>query len=626
MGILEEDVRKVADDTDIISLIGEHTSLRKAGRNWMGLCVFHDERTPSMSVSPEGFYKCFGCGVGGDSITFVREKLGLSFVDAIEMLADRMGYQLRYTSETDNQVHSRKKELKEILAKAADFYSQELLKADSGGKARSYLRTRGYGAEEIKKWKLGWAPLESDTLYHALKVPFDLLVSAGLASRYENGEYGDFFRARILFPVFNQSGEPVAFGGRILPEGSGPKYLNSRDSEVYSKTRELYGLHRAKDKIVAQERSVVLEGYTDVIAVHSAGIEESVATCGTSLTDEHLRSLSRFSKNLILAFDPDSAGSSAMARAYDTIRTLEDLELEIKVAKLPADKDPAELAASDPDFFKEALDGAVPLMRFRLEQMFKNQPLDTNEDKYKASQKAGVMIADYFRGFKNASTSHLRDEYVNYAADVTGIAYSAIAADMQKTLKPAAKSTDGNNGKSATGDNKKTTYSDYNISPVEWEVLRWAVHRPAEIPECLDSQNFFERETAGGAFSALMEFDTFREAANQAQGDSSELLKTLFLMDPPSGDIGGLTARLIYSLAERKQNKLARDLQKTLSQNSGDGDWRSSDIDEMNARLEGLQKKMSMVMENNLKLDLGEYSALELLNWLKKQSLFYDQK
>ncbi len=625
MAILEEDVRRVVDNTDIISLIGEHTNLKKAGRNWMGLCVFHDERTPSMSVSPEGFYKCFGCGVGGDSVTFVREKLGLDFADAVEMLAARMGYQLRYTSETDTRKHSRKKELKEILAKAADFYSQELLKADSGGKARSYLRARGYGEEEIKKWKLGWAPLGSNTLFDELKVSFDLLAAAGLASRYESGEYGDFFRARILFPVFNQSGEPVAFGGRILPEGNGPKYLNSRDSEIYSKTRELYGLHRAKDKIVAQNRSVVLEGYTDVIAVHGAGIEEAVATCGTSLTEEHLRVLSRFSKNLILAFDPDSAGSSAMARAYDTVKTLEDLELEIKVAKLPADKDPAELASSDPDFFRQALNSAIPLMRFRLEQMFKAHSLDTNEDKYKASQKAGAMIAEYFRGFKKASTSYLRDEYVNYAADVTDITYSAISSDMQKALKPAAaRATAGSSEKSAPAANKKTTYSDYSISPAEWEVLRWAVHKPAEIPECLDSQNFFERETARGAFSALMEFDTFREAVHQAQGDSGELLKTLFLMDPPSGDIEGLTARLIYSLAERKQNKLARDLQKTLSQNSGGKDWRNSEIDEMNVRLEGLQEKMSMVMQNNLKLNIGEDSAVELLNWLKEQSLFQE--
>ena len=245
MGIVDEDIRRVRDQTDIVQIINQHTQLRKVGTRWQGLCPFHDENTPSFSVNYElGVYYCFGCRASGDAITFVREKENLDFAGAVEHLAAKANISLRYTDKDENESRSRRKDLLNLVQKAVDFYHDCLLNHPQARPAREYLKSRGYDGKIAKQFSLGWAPAEWDDLAKHLKVSVEDLQDAGLGGLNRYGKQYDFFRDRIMFPIFNERGEPLGFGGRQLPEGEGPKYKNTSDgAKVYSKSEVLYGLN-----------------------------------------------------------------------------------------------------------------------------------------------------------------------------------------------------------------------------------------------------------------------------------------------------------------------------------------------------------------------------------------------
>ena len=335
MGIVADDIAKVRAATDIIAVISAHTEIKRSGRQWMARCPLHGERTPSMSVSPEkGVYYCFGCQRSGDVITFVQEIEGLDFAGAVETLAGRAGIQLHYDNRDEGAARSRRKRLLEAVEKARDFYHQRLLDGRDGGPARNYLRSRGYDGDLVRRWKLGWAPDGWDHLARHLGLSDEDLRDSGLGFVNRGERQQDFFRARVLFPIADERGDVVGFGGRVMPGADGPKYLNtSADAKTYDKSRVLYGLHEHRRQIVKEAQAVVCEGYTDVIGCAEAGIELAVATCGTALTEEHVRLLKRFSADrLVLAFDADAAGAAAAGRVYAWERKF---ELEVLVADLP---------------------------------------------------------------------------------------------------------------------------------------------------------------------------------------------------------------------------------------------------------------------------------------------------
>ncbi|GIT46388.1 MAG: hypothetical protein Ct9H300mP12_09730 [Acidimicrobiales bacterium] len=341
MGIVDEDVRKVRDESDIIRIITEHTQLKKTGAQWMGLCPFHGEKSPSFSVNAEkGVYYCFGCQVSGDVIDFVREIEGLDFAGSVEFLAAKTGIPLRYTDHNEGRRRNRRKEHAEIVQKAVDFYHQRLLEDPAARPARDYLRSRGYGGEVARQFQIGWAPDDWSLLSRALGLSDDDLRATGLGGINKRGGQYDFFRARIVFPIFDAQGSPVGFGGRKLPDGEGPKYKNTSDAaEYYSKSEVLYGLHWAKAEAGRLDELVVCEGYTDVIGCHLVGIERAVATCGTALTPSHARLIGRFAKRVVLAFDADGAGQAAAERVY---AWEEEFGLQFAVAALPEGADPGE--------------------------------------------------------------------------------------------------------------------------------------------------------------------------------------------------------------------------------------------------------------------------------------------
>ncbi|MEZ5167333.1 MAG: CHC2 zinc finger domain-containing protein [Acidimicrobiales bacterium] len=274
MGIHDDDIAKVRESADLVAIIGEHTEIKRSGRQWMARCPMHGERTASLSVSPEkGVYHCFGCGRSGDAITFVQEMDHLDFAGAVEALAARSGIQLRYTSKDEGSQRARKRGLLDAVAKAVDFYHQRLVTAPDAGEARSYLRSRGYDGDVVRRYEIGWAPDGWDHLARHLRLSADDLRASGLGFVNKAGRQQDFFRARIMFPIHDERGDAVGFGGRILPGHDGSKYKNTTtDSLVYDKSRVLYGLHAHREGIVKAGEAIICEGYTDVIGFADAEI------------------------------------------------------------------------------------------------------------------------------------------------------------------------------------------------------------------------------------------------------------------------------------------------------------------------------------------------------------------
>ena len=396
MAIPDEDVAAVRAATDILAVIGEYTALKRVGRRYVGLCPFHSEKTASFSVNAEeGLYYCFGCQASGDPITFVRNIEGCDFVEAVERLAARAGIAIRRDVADRNQPDREgRRALHEVMERAVAFYHEEMLNRPDAKRARQYLRSRGYEGDTVRSFRLGWAPETGRALVGAVRAPRDLLVKAGLAHEGQHG-LRDAFRGRVIFPIFDPAGKAIALGGRILPgagEGAGPKYRNSPETPIYSKRRTLYGLNWAKQAIVQAGEVIICEGYTDVIGFFSSDLPRAVATCGTSLTEEHFRLLGRFAKRVVLAFDADSAGQSAAARFYEWEKRH---ELEVAVAALPPGSDPADIAMHEPQVLKEAVENARTFLSFRVERALSSSELKTGEGRARAAETALAMVAEH---------------------------------------------------------------------------------------------------------------------------------------------------------------------------------------------------------------------------------------
>lgn len=397
MAIHDDDVEKVRSAVSIVDVIQGYVALRKSGTNWVGLCPFHAERSPSFNVREStGRYKCFGCDKGGDVFTFIQEIEHLDFPSAVELLAGRAGIQLRYTTTGQSKERARRKRLVEAMSDAVEWYHQRLLEDPAARPARDYLRQRGLHGDVARRFRLGWAPDDWDQLARSLGQPEDVLSEIGLAFRNRRNRMQDSFRARVMFPIFSDSGEAVAFGGRILPGSEDPaKYKNSSETPIYTKSRVLYGLNWAKADVAKSDQVVVCEGYTDVIGFHQAGVDRAVATCGTALTEEHVRLLKRYASRVVLAFDADAAGQGAAERFYEWEQRH---QVEVSVARLPPGRDPGDLARTDPAALAHAVDDPVPFLRFRLDRVVGRLPRDTAEHKVRYANKALEVISEHPNG------------------------------------------------------------------------------------------------------------------------------------------------------------------------------------------------------------------------------------
>lgn len=341
--IPEEVVRSVREVADIRHVVGEYVSLRQAGRNWIGLCPFHPDKDPSFSVNDErqAFY-CFGCGEGGDVFKFLIKIQGLSFLEAVKALASRYGIVIpeRPLSEDEARRQEERKSLVEMNEAAASFFHRTLLQAPEAGRAREYLADRGLSEEIILRFRLGWAPDHWDGLirhFNDLGLSLEAGEKAGLLVPRPRGTgLYDRFRGRVIFPIVDLSGRVIALGGRLLGEGH-PKYLNSPETPVYQKGRILYGLYQGREDIRRAHQGFVVEGYMDLLALVQAGINTAVATLGTALTAEHVQLLRKYSKDWVLVFDGDAAGTKAALR---TLPLFFEAGLQTRVLSLPEKDDP----------------------------------------------------------------------------------------------------------------------------------------------------------------------------------------------------------------------------------------------------------------------------------------------
>jgi DNA primase len=369
--ISPESVDRVKQAADIVEVVSAHTDLRRQGARYVGLCPFHDERTPSFSVEPtEKLYHCFGCGVGGDVIKFIEEKDGLNFAEAVELLADRYGVELEREQEDPRAEarRQRRRRLEELLDRAASFYSNTLWESKEAGKARDYLSERGLGEEVLRAFSVGYAPSAWDKLLVAgQRAGFSVeeLRGVGLAQKGRSGGDYDRFRERIMFPIRDRRGRVLGFGGRAMRSDQGAKYVNTAETDFFHKSQILYGVDRAKAAIAKAGRAVVVEGYTDVLALHQAGIEEAVAVMGTAITGEQVAALSGMVDEVVLALDADSAGQEAMLRAQSVAA---GRRMRLRVAAMPAGEDPAEMmaAAEGVERFRGLLEGAAELTAFQV--------------------------------------------------------------------------------------------------------------------------------------------------------------------------------------------------------------------------------------------------------------------
>ena len=363
------DVDEVKQRLDIVDVVGQYVQLQKAGRNFKALCPFHSERAPSFFVSPERqSWHCFGaCGTGGDIFSFVMKKETLEFPDALRLLAERAGVTL---AERRPEEEAERDRLREANDAAASFYHRTLVSTEAGQKARQYLEERGHDLKTIQDFQLGYSPSGWDSLYQHLKergYGDGELVAAGLAVEGDRG-LRDLFHQRIMFPITDMRGRVVGFGGRSLPvegqEEAQPKYLNTAQTPIFDKGSLLYALDKAREHIRREGLAVIVEGYTDAIAAHQHGFPNVVASMGTALSERQVRLLKRFSRDVVLALDADTAGQEATLRA---VEYQDILGRDIRVIILPESRDPDQVIRSDPEAWPALLADAQPLLDYKFE-------------------------------------------------------------------------------------------------------------------------------------------------------------------------------------------------------------------------------------------------------------------
>ena len=413
-----DQVQEIKSKVDIVSVISETVTLRKAGRNYQGLCPFHNERTPSFSVSQElQIYKCFGCGESGDVITFLEKNEGLEFIEALKILADKAGIKLK---KVDTHVAREKDELKEANEAAVRFYNYILLAHKKGEDARKYLSDRGLKINTVKLFKLGYAPEEPNLLTKNLSKKYSLKVleDAGLIYR-KNGVGIDRFRGRVIYPINDIHGDTISLAGRILPKLSDrglAKYINSPQTKIYNKSRSLFGLDKSKKYIKEKDCVVLVEGEMDFLSSFQSGVKNIVAIKGTALTIDHITILSRFTKNITLALDSDFAGDNA---ALKGIALAQNSDMQIKAVDLGRYKDPDEFAQAEPKEFLKKVETAVDVWEFLIDKLSDKYDLSTASGK----QTASATIIPFLSEIENEI---VREHYIQRLSQVLDISVSAV--------------------------------------------------------------------------------------------------------------------------------------------------------------------------------------------------------
>ncbi len=436
--ITDEDIARVREATDLVALVSQRVPLRLKGRLWWGNCPFHGEKTPSFKIDPATqLWHCFGCGAGGDAFGFVMRSDNMEFPDAVRLLAENARIEITESGESVPRGH--KERVHAACADAAEFYHRVLTGSrDSGATtAREYLADRGFGSEVAKRWMLGFSPGKGVLSAHLTQAGYtrDELVDANLVYADDSGRLKDRFYNRVMFPIWDPQGRAIAFGGRVVGAGE-PKYLNTNDTPVFHKSASLFAIDRAKAPITASGTAIVVEGYTDVIALHEAGMTNVVATLGTALTKQHLKLLGRFSRRVVYLFDGDEAGARAADRAVEFVDRTATAEagasqVALDVVALPDGLDPADYVSSHgADALRELVADAVPLLRFAIDRCLARWDLERPEERVRALKDAAAILAPV-RG------SMLASDYAMLIADRLSAAGMPVSLQQVLSVVPA---------------------------------------------------------------------------------------------------------------------------------------------------------------------------------------------
>ena len=544
--IKDEDVTHIRDHSPIDEVVGDYVQLKNAGGGQKkGLCPFHDEKSPSFHVTPsKGYFHCFGCQVGGDVIAFIMKLEHLTFMETIERLADRIGYTLRYESSGVNTGPSINRSRLVAANTAASIFYQEQLQLPTAQIGRDFLTKRGFDRDAAKNFNVGYAPDEWDGLYKHLKGAGFSDEELNLAGLVKEGSKGmiDRYRNRLIWPVKDISGDVVGFGARKLASDevdTGPKYLNSPETPVYKKNQILYGLDMAKKEIAKNRQVVIVEGYTDVMAAHLAGISTAVATCGTAFGDEHIRIIRRllmdadaFRGEVIFTFDGDAAGQKAALRAFEDDQKF---VAQTFVAVEPNGMDPCELRqAHGDDAVRNLVARRVPLFEFAIKSVIANYDITAAEGRVNALNQVAPLIGK----IRDAS---LRPEYVRLLAGWLGMEVDIVSSAVKK------------NGKASEGLSEKRVNLTDPVLVLEREVLKIKLQLPELAHGWVDLEatafSFPLYSSLRTLIDNQKEFDT-QELINKCDSDELKSLVTELIVEPIRTD-GEVSERYITSIFAR---------------------------------------------------------------------------
>lgn len=424
----DEIINDVKSNNDIVDVISKYVVLKKSGRNYFGLCPFHSEKSPSFSVSPDKqVFHCFGCGIGGDVIRFITKIDNISFYEAINVLAERAGMKLPDISNSheDKKITELKEKIYQINKIVAEFYHENLYKKTSV-EAQQYVKKRKLDNKTLKEFQIGYASNYNE-VYKLLKekgyTDYEIQESA-LIKKSKDGKYIDTFRKRLMFPIKDIQGRIIAFGGRILDD-SKPKYINSSETKVYNKSRNLFGLYNAKK--YSTDKIIIVEGYMDVISLHQRGITNVVASLGTALTEQQGRLLRRYSKQVIIGYDSDSAGQNATMRGLEI---LQNLGCDIRILQIEGAKDPDEFVLKyGAEYFKKYVDKAISLVEFKVKILKKDLDIENVNDKIKFLKEIAKVLS-------KINSEMEQEVYEDKLAKEYGISKEAIKTEVYKLSFP----------------------------------------------------------------------------------------------------------------------------------------------------------------------------------------------
>jgi len=566
MAIPRSEIDQVREATDLVALVGESVALKRVGKDFRGSCPFHGEKTPSFYVSPEKLiYHCYGCQVTGDAIKWIRETQHLDFMDALRFLADRAGITL-HDDAPAGPGSGDKKIFLEVMAKAVDWYHEQLMSMSNlnARPVREYLKTRGINSEVAKQFKIGWAPDGWDPLASALDLNQKQLEGTGLGFINKRGRKQDFVRARIIFPICDPTGKPIAIGGRVMPnaplgpDGTPPaKYKNSPETPIYTKRKTLYGLHLAKQNIVQTGEIIVCEGYTDVIAFFQAGLPRAVATCGTALGEEHFRTMKNFASRIVLAYDGDSAGQKAAASVYQWEKMY---EVDVAVAKFPPGVDPAELALQDPESLRRAIAEAVPFLKFRLNRLLESAKIDTAESRARTAEQALPIIAEH-------PSELVRDEYLREVADTLQLDLGMLRRRLEETLRAPKKSAAEEAPPKPIFQSRARTANLQALPRPGNEALRALINQPELIKSRLIVPHFVndaQREAYEVMSTGISVVSAMDDLQARDRDEAASLLGQLAILDTEQllspADVSGIISQLIRSACSEELRLVDKEL------------------------------------------------------------------